>query len=120
MLFASTAARAVIGPSAAAVEGAVGVVGVGAVGGVVECRDVGPPAGAEDGGAAGFVADGRGCGVAFATSGVVGVAGAGFACCGVRCWTPAATARPPRPSTPTPARPASESLSHRACRRLRY
>src|SRR3954470_16759015 len=68
--------------------------------------------------AGGLAVDARGDGVALAVS-PVGVTTAGVVGCGARCCSPAATARPPRPVTPTTASVASETLSQEPCLRLR-
>src|SRR2546423_7449342 len=113
MLFGLMVPRAAIGPSAAGSEVCRDVVGL------EVAEEVGGEVAGEVG-AADLVAEGRGFGVA-ATAFPVGVtAGGGLGRGGVvRCCTPTATARPPTPSTPTPAMPASEILIHEARRRRR-
>src|SRR3954470_21314836 len=89
---------------------------------------IGPPAvlavvvgrleGVGDAVAGGLAVDARGDGVALAVS-PVGATMAVVVGCGARCCIPAATARPPRPVTPSTASVASETLSQEACFRLR-
>src|SRR2546430_559782 len=96
LLFGPMVPRAAIGPSAVLAVVVGGLEGVG------------------DAGGGGLAVDARGDGVALAVR-PVGATTAGVVGCGARCCIPAATARPPRPVTPTTASVASETLSQEVC-----